>query len=88
MPSNIERFGQTLHGQMKNVGSASSGSIVELGRINEKGELLPDESPGPIPEGEYSVCSGVTGLRGGKVLINWCGSEAVIVNTIWKQGGE
>lgn len=82
MPSNIERFGQTLHSQMKNVGKANSDATAELGKVNEKGQLVPDESPGPVPEGEYSVCDGVSGLNGARVLIIWCGSEAVIVNKI------
>ena len=82
MPSNIERFGQTLHGQMKHVGNAESSEAAELGRSKSNGDLLPDDSPGPIPKGEYMICKGLGKAPIGRVLINWCGSEPVIVDAV------
>lgn len=86
MPSNIEKFGLTMHGQMRSVGNAKSKNSTELGKIRGANlTLMPDESPGPIPPGEYSV--GRSAKKGGlsagdRVLINWCGDEAVVIDVI------
>jgi len=84
MPSNIERLGQTFHGQINSVGEAKARPVSELGKINGNFALVPDQSPGPIPDQEYSICgSARQGLFiGSRVLILWCGTEAVIVDVI------
>jgi hypothetical protein len=68
---------------MQNVGKAGSVKTTELGRINSNGTLYPDESPGPIPREEYSVCGSEKGrINGKRVMINWCGAEPVVVDVI------
>lgn len=55
MGKNIEKLGRTLHSQMSRVNSAGSKIICELGIIEAGMALQPDNSPGPIPKGDYMV---------------------------------
>lgn len=69
MPSNIEKLGETLQGRMRTAGKRQ-GALVELGLIGPGLALLPDQSPGPIPSEEYSICRTVSDkvMKKGKVV--------------------
>lgn len=84
MPSNLEKLGSTLLGQMKRMNSSNAKTAVELASIKKGFSLAPDDSPGPIPKGEYSVCGNVSEKlkAGDRVLIVWCGTEPVVVDVI------
>ena len=60
MTSNIEKLGETLQGRMHTVKKSSSSALIELGTISSALALEPDQSPGPIPEGDYSICRTVS----------------------------
>lgn len=56
MTSNIEKLGETLQSRMHTVKKSNGNALLELGTISSSLALVPDQSPGPIPEGEYSIC--------------------------------
>ena len=70
MSSNIEKLGETLQGRMHSVRHTGKGTRLELAQIGAGCALVPDESPGPIPAGEYSICRTVSDLvmKKGKVV--------------------
>lgn len=88
MASNIEKLGETLQGRMHTVRKSKSATLIELGSLVGEKILKPDTSPGPIPQGEYSLCSSGKVKAGDRVLIVWCGDEPVIIDKIVMEGGE
>lgn len=60
MTSNIEKLGETLQGRMHTVKKTGSSALLELATITSSLALEPDQSPGPIPKGEYSICRTVS----------------------------
>lgn len=69
MPSNIEKLGETLQGRMRSAGKKKD-RLIELASIGPGLCLKPDQSPGPIPKGEYSICRTVSDklMKKGKVV--------------------
>lgn len=55
MSSNIEELGKMMNVQMKNVMSANSGVMVELGVINSNMSLSVASLGNAIPKGDYMV---------------------------------
>lgn len=82
MPKNMEKLGNTLHGQIARVNKANRKTTIELGVLTGSMSLRPDLSPGPIGRREYSVCRSIADTLGpgDRVLICWCGTEPVIVD--------
>ncbi len=60
MTSNIEKLGETPAGPHAYGEKSSSSALIELGTISSALALEPDQSPGPIPEGDYSICRTVS----------------------------
>ena len=78
---NIEKFGNALTQRIYDTFNAMQPYQPELGIINADLSLSPDNSPGPIPKGEYMVCRQltlgetddpltVTAVDGGHVVFN------------------
>ena len=53
--NNMQRFANLLSDRMKATSSATVRTTLELGRINEDKDLIPDSLMVPIPVGEYMV---------------------------------
>lgn len=57
---NIEKFGNIFTRRIQDTFNAMQPYQPELGIINADLSLSPDNSPGPIPKGEYMVCRQLT----------------------------
>lgn len=67
---------------MAKTADAALSVYTELGIINENMSLTPDSLNAPIPEGEYLIAAGVHVQPDDRVLISWCGSDAVITGPV------
>lgn len=56
MKTNIEKMGDSLMSRMAGMNQAYQPLGIELGVIQSNLSLSPDNSPGPIPKGEYMIC--------------------------------
>ena len=84
MSGNIEKLGNVIMEQILTVNRSNSKTVMELGNINSAMALVPDHSPGPIPEGEYTVCRNAASSikKDARVLVAWCGGEPVVVDAV------
>ena len=78
MSRNIQRLGDTLVRRMTKTANAAVQVETELGTINYNRSLTPDSLNVPIPEGDYLIISGMKPQPGDRVLISWCGTDAVV----------
>jgi len=81
---NIEKLGNVIMGQIVRVNRSNSRTVMDLGSVNSALSLVPDHSPGPIPDGEYTVCRNAAPAlkKGARVLIAWCGGEPVVIDAV------
>jgi hypothetical protein len=84
MSGNIEKLGNVIMEQILTVNRSNSKTVMEFGSINSAMALMPDHSPGPIPEGEYTVSRNAVPAikKGARVLVAWCGGEPVVVDAV------
>lgn len=78
MGQNIHRLGDILEERMKKTANATVTVVTEMGTINENMSLTPDSLQSDIPQGDYLIQAGQHLEAGDRVLISWCGNDAVI----------
>lgn len=78
MSNNIQRLGNTLSDRMIKTANAAAVVYTELGTINANMSLTPDSLQVSIPSGDYMIQAGQKPQSGDRVLIAWCGNDAVV----------
>lgn len=76
---NITRLGNALDSRMRRTADAAVGVHTDLGVINYNMSLTPDSLNQPIPAGDYLIAEGADPQPGDRVIIAWCGAEAVVI---------
>lgn len=82
MATNIQMLGDALAARMKKSAGAAVGVVAELGTINANSSLTCDSIGGQIPKGEYMVNSEAKPSAGDRVLVIWCGNDAIVAAVV------